>query len=346
MATKHIVALRYYGQNRIPAGSGWTGLQGELENLGVEIYVEGNNAPPSHLVVIDWTKQDEARWPEVPKRNRYLIASECATVNPGQFTERVGQKFSLVYVPSVFYPKLVNSEVWREGGYFNLDRFKARFSNDGRRGGCGLINENKFSLVSGSNYILRTNFIANAVKNGLPLTIAGRNWNRGLLWTSAKLLHHLLIAARGGRLNLKLTDALSALRFATHKRSNTRNYVGAVPDSIEFLSKFKVAVVIENESSYTSEKLYSAFAAGCQCVYVGPPLDAALFPKGFLFQSEPRAGDIVNAVELALNTYYKISEDDIGNWFESGRFFQSEDVRLRNTWLAKDIWARITSQLN
>lgn len=344
MASKYIVSLRYYGQDRIPASSGWIGLQSELENLGVEIYFEGTEARPSHLIVIDWNREDEARWPDVLQRHRYLIASECATVNPIQFSQKVGNKFSHVYVPSALYPRLTNSEVWEEGGYFNLDRFKNRFANDGRRGGCGLINENKFSLVRGSNYILRTNFITTAVKNGLPLTVAGRNWNKGVLWTSAKLLHHLLIAANARRLNLKVKDLWSALNFAVNQRSYRRSFVGAVPDSIEFLSKFKVAVVIENESSYTSEKLYSAFAAGCQCVYVGPPLDAAQFPKGFLFQSEPRLDDVVNLVQVALATSYEISEADIEKWFESSKFFKSEDVRSRNAWLAKSILARISNQ--
>jgi hypothetical protein len=337
MESKTLVAFRYYASDQIPSSSGWIGLQRELESLGVETWSGSSSELPSHLIVIDWSKADETGWPNVPSKNRYLIASECATVNPKQFTPKVAHKFRRVYLPSRFYPTVPKSEVWGEGGYFNAKRFEARYSNDGQRTGCGLINENKFSLVPGSNYILRSNVVRIALKRNLPLTVAGRNWTKGLLWTIAKLLHHLWIALSAGRVNMKIGDIWAALVFSSKRRSIAKKCVGVVPDSLAFLSKFRVAIVIENESSYVSEKLYSAFAAGCQCVYVGPPLDSTHFPEGFLFQCEPSVDEVIKSAKNALNTPYSISSAEIGKWLENGEGFKNEDVELRNAWLAGSI---------
>jgi hypothetical protein len=333
------IAIRFFGQPGIPKSSGWFGIIREFESLGIEVVNPMSGEIPSALLVIDFVRKDEKRWPPVQRANRFLVATEPVTVNPSQFTRKVSNKFSYVIVPSELAPKNSNTLVY-EGGYLNASRYQSAYSNDGLRQGVALINENKFSFVSQSQYILRTKFILECLTAGLPIRIAGRNWTRGFWWTASKLAHHILIAARAGMLAFRFTDVMAAFRLALQRGKVGQLYQGVVRDSVEFLSKHKVAVVIENEASYASEKLHAALMAGCQCVYVGPSLDPGDFPAGFLFQANPSSADIINTLKTAGGTPYSISTEEIFEIVQNGDFFKRKGVELRNQWVARTIFER------
>ena len=336
--------IRYFGRDTIPETSGWFGLRGELEALGVNVAQPQDQSAPSHILDIEYLGNDEAQWGHTPMTNRFLIASEPATVNPLQFTKHVSNKYFRVLVPSHLYPKHQNTVVW-EGGYFNSATKRTLFANDGMRRGCGIINENKFSFVRESNYLLRSKLIYSAIDSGLMLSVAGRNWTRGIAWTMAKLSHHLLIAFRAARVHLRIRDVAFALFFSSQRKRVSKLCVGFVRDSGEFLSNFKVAIVIENESSKVSGKVYDALASGCQCVYVGPPLDPSFFPEGFLFISKPEVSDIMWKTSLALRTAYSITKEDLSKLFQQGGLVKTLDVGRRNSWIAKTLANWIHTQI-
>jgi hypothetical protein len=52
------------------------------------------------------------------------------------------------------------------------------------------------------------------------------------------------------------------------------------------ISAYKYSVVIENEASYVSEKLFEALFAGCIPKYVGPNLREFDFPAGLVIEVE------------------------------------------------------------
>lgn len=321
----------------MPRNSGWYGLYSELRSQGVVIHQWGNDEGPTHLIEIDYVNNKESRRrADIPRSNRFLIATEPVTVNPIQFCPAVSAKFSRVIVPSEKSPKDENTIV-AEGGYFNPMRYPALHANDGARQGCAIINENKFSFVKESNYLLRSKFITMALGSKLQLTIAGLNWTRGLLWTSMKLAHHFLIAARARRVHFRIGEIFFAFHFSLLRKRVAEIWVGVVPDNVAFLSKFKVAIVIENESSYVSEKLHAALVAGCQCVYVGPNLNPDDFPVGFLIQSDANASEILRNTELALRSNYSISEADLSAYLKISEFARQHGVARRNAWVAKSI---------
>jgi hypothetical protein len=284
--------------------------------------------------VIDYVAGDEKFWSEIPLENRYLISTEPATVNPAQYTKRVTSKFFRVFVPSSLHPSQINTLTW-PGGYFNPSRHKIPFTNDGMRQGIALINENKFSFAKESNYLLRSKVILKAITSGLDISIAGRNWTRGLSWTFLKLGHHAFIAARSGRLSLSFGDLFFALYFPLIRKKVAAVSNGVVEDSVKFLAQHKVAIVIENESSYVSEKLYNALLAGCQCVYVGPKLNPNDFPQDFLFPAQPNVASVIKASQLALRTPYSISSSQLLDWVQVGEFFYKQSALLRNSGIAK-----------
>lgn len=326
----------------IPKTTGWWSLYSELEALGIQVVQPESYGIATHLLVIDYSRKDLARWPKLPVTNRFLTATEPVSVNPIQFSKRTTNKFYRVIVPSKLSPQSSNTVVY-EGGYINPIRYSTVFSNDGFRQGCALINENKFSFAKQSNYILRTRFIWQALKWDLSLTVAGKNWTRGIVWTSVKLAHHLLIGISAKQFKFKIADVLELLKFSLNRKRVKPISVGVVRDSVEFLSKFKVSIVIENESSYISEKLHSALSAGCQCVYVGPKLNPLDFPDGFLFQADPHADAILKQAERALQTRYTISTDDLKQHFDTSAFVRDHGVSRRNAWIAKSIFAWMSS---
>lgn len=335
-----LFAIRYFGKPEIPITSGWHGLLDELSALGVQVANPENLQSASHLLVIDYVRKDEARWPSVPMENRYLVATEPVSVNPIEFSKRITDKFNCVIVPSQSSPRNRNTVVY-EGGYINPTRYQKAYSNTGQREGCGLINENKFSFARESNYGLRTRLIEKAMCEEFNLTIAGRNWSRGLTWTIAKLFHHALIGLEANRFHPQFKDLVATVRFPMRRRRIAKINRGQVPDNVEFLSNFKVAIVIENEASYVSEKLHAALVAGCQCVYVGPDLDPKDFPEGFLFQADPDPDSILAAARTALHAEYQVSDESLLNYVQTSPLFEQIGVARRNAWVAHNLvaWA-------
>jgi hypothetical protein len=67
------------------------------------------------------------------------------------------------------------------------------------------------------------------------------------------------------------------------------------------------------------------------------PLDAADFPQGFLFPSNPDPIEIMQNVNLALQSPYFISGEDLTKYLEESNFTKHEGVSRRNSWIAASI---------
>ena len=72
--------------------------------------------------------------------------------------------------------------------------------------------------------------------------------------------------------------------------------------TVDTMRRYEVAVVIENEPTYVSEKLFDALAAGCIPVYVGPPLGDYRIPQHIAVQVPPDASAVLGAVEQVLRS--------------------------------------------
>lgn len=318
----------------MPISGSWSGLALKLREQGIEPVSSEPSTAAAHLVVIEYVKGDEKNWPKVPKRCRYLVPSEPVAVNPVQYSRRVARKFHSVIVASLT-PANGRNYIYYEAGRMNPNLFGRAFSNDGDRTGSVLLNEHKFSFVRSSNYLLRSTFLLAAMNQGLDITLAGRNWDRGAAWVLAKVAFHIIEAAKAGKLHLRLRTLWDHARVFLARRRIREIYAGEVENSVQFQSKFKVSIVIENESSFVStEKLHGALAAGCQCVYVGPPINPADFPPNFLFLSGPRPDDLVSALRSALAAPYSITAEEIQNFVETSPYFRANNVEKRNQVIA------------
>jgi hypothetical protein len=316
----------------------WRPLIDMIRNCGVLLWNDDQQLEPTHWLAIDFPGSRLKRILSVPVENRFLICAEPRTVNPLQYNTRVQQMFALIISWESDSDSRSNFGAPPGGSFDPEFRQDALVANDGNRKGCVMLNENKFSLVSRSNYALRNRFARYSWGHGDHLCVAGRNWSKGLGWTAVQQIVHALIALRAHEVP-RISKLVRPIPKSCHQYLS-----GYVDDDISFLSQFKVCVVIENESLYVSEKLFKAFKSGCQCVYVGPQLDPSEFPRGFLYMAEATTSGIRSSVKQALADHYSIDFDSIREWCQSSQFARSNSVDVLNSWAFQHVWTWLQSR--
>lgn len=315
----------------------WKGLMSALQKAGVELWNSDSKSNPTHYLSVDFTHSGFSQWGKsVAKRNRWLICVEPETVNPLQYSDKVQKNFARVFVSSKLSPRAQQCSIWQNGhlsktghGFVQATAVKEKKIT--------IINQNKFSFTSRSLYSLRTRFIKFSLAKGLEIAVAGKDWLRGNLWTCMKQLHALVIAIRAGA-QPNLGKACVAF---TRYPKNT--FFGSVPDAIDFLRRYKVTVVIENEATYVSEKVFQALLAGTKCVYVGPPwVTPNDFPDGFLFPADPCVEDIYKSSLAALSCDIPLESETIMSWLDRSSFSADWQVSERVALMASEIarWVR------
>jgi hypothetical protein len=89
------------------------------------------------------------------------------------------------------------------------------------------------------------------------------------------------------------------------------------------MSKYKFALVIENDRSFISEKLFDALFAGCVPIYVGPSLNSLSLPPDLVIEAEPH-------LESVLEAFKEAQALDHENWLRDRNNFLT-DHKVRNS---------------
>ena len=167
-----------------------------------------------------------------------------------------------------------------------------------------LVNANKLNLSDNELYSLRRK----CIKELPGLDLYGADWNISL----------------GARIKVVAIEILKApirhfFTFPFHSRFwfNRWSVTHAPINKNEVLMRYKVSLVIENEITYLSEKLFDALASGCIPVYVGPNIDEYGIPKGLVYQSEPKLGPIKDQLKLAFDADYDQFQEKLSRWLKS-----------------------------
>jgi hypothetical protein len=198
-----------------------------------------------------------------PKENRILLQIEPPSVNPKQFSRSVLRKFA--FVVSEVESHSARTLFWRSG------QFSERDMHDLAKNGqkvdrtffCGLINANKNSFIRGTNYPLRREVIRHLTKVEPGFVFAGKGWTASRWSVFVADIKELAIAIFSG-----LPPRMLSLNFR-FQRMTTIRYLGEPNSARGFLKNVHVAIVIENESEYFSEKLTDALFSRCHVIYVG-----------------------------------------------------------------------------
>lgn len=238
--------------------------------------------------------------PRIPRANRMLVVFEPKSVNPSQHTRRIRNKYGCVVIISQGHRLSPDDILWDYGVLPTPEIVAMTISRNGARVGnrefeIGLINENKFSTNFDEAYTLRQQLIEKLGKTEHKIAVAGANWERGFIWYAAKQTYAALLQLRGSYL-----PRISKMRFPFSRADRRRiAFLGRVETQVGFLSRCSYSLVIENEATYVTEKLFNALLAGSLPLYIGPCLRKYGIPESVATNlSKP----YIESIETALQT--------------------------------------------
>lgn len=182
-----------------------------------------------------------------------------------------------------------------------------------------LVASDKFSAHKNSNYAIRRT-LATTVNH---LAIAGMGWRRPLL---GRLKIVAIESARHRRLEL-----LDSLKFLIGRKPDV--LIGQVLDKLEVAKHYKFALVIENDSTYLTEKIFDAFFAGCFPIYVGPNAQAYGIPTDLFIQAPENVQALIAILEEVGSKDLTNFHGDLLDWLNS------EEVRKK--WSSESVWSKI-----
>lgn len=198
-------------------------------------------------------------------------------------------------------PSSPSGEFWPQ---FWVEKSNRKFDSQRIQDRAILVNANKLNLSGSELYSLRRK----CIKKLAGLDLFGTDWN-------TPLSSRIKVAA----IEVLKKPMQHFFSFPFHARLWFSRWPAthAPLDKSAVLSKYKVSLVIENETTYLSEKLFDALASGCIPVYVGPKVQDYGIPDGLVFQSEPRLSSINEQLSLAFRANYVEHQEKFVGWINS-----------------------------
>jgi hypothetical protein len=232
-----------------------------------------------------------------------LILWEPATVVPWQYTNPIIEKFNLVIAMGEAKGSNLETDNWAHHPY----EFKTFLCDEKlRKREAVMINSAKFSANSNSLYGFRRKVSRGLSELDIDYVLIGDNWHmskfkefRERVWALRKEL------LAGNRPNIKEVYSDFFYKYP--------EYTGRVDDKIDELSKYKYAIVIENEADFVSEKLFDAIAAKCVPIYVGPNLKKYKNLSKCIIPFESNLTEIVNFFKSNNDKLYSEKKSYIDN---------------------------------
>ena len=216
------------------------------------------------------------------KANKYsvLLRSEPSCVLPDAYEPRTTSLYNRI----ITFGKIGGNDTSLWPQYWNLSD-SLHISEERKNHRVALVNANKLSLFPSELYSLRRQIIAYSTS----LDLFGDGWND----SKFSRIRTLIIELR--------KQAFDPLGKMQHTQLWFKRWPYAESPENKFLTlqDYKVNLVIENDPSYLSEKIFDAFSAGCIPVYVGPKIEDYGIPKSLAFQAEPTVESIQKAIRAA-----------------------------------------------
>ena len=286
-------------------------LDSTARELGHQV-VASLEDQPDILICVDFKRTDMKIIHRAQRMQIHttLIINEPEVVIPQQSRRSIRSKFDTVLEigrPDSI-PQLKWAQTWR-----SIAREQARSKS------VVLVNADKWSFIEGSLYWLRA-----AVASENPnLDVFGHGWDRKVHVRFAHRVFELLRTLVARRM-----PSLKGIRYVL---SRPLAFKGSVQDKVQEMSKYNVAVVIENSQELLTEKLFDAWFAGCVPVYVGPSVKKFGLPSELVVECEPNKEHLKAAIDVALN-------------FDRNQFLESLEQFLASSsgaeWEAKNAMMR------
>jgi len=208
-------------------------------------------------------------------------------------------------------------------GVFNFDNWVNRKSF------LTLINANKVSPVKNENYGLRRVYARGIPENLLAVY--------GDLWASSitqKIIHRLMVLL----FSLKSGHLPRFLNIYGNLHWRFKSARGRLENKQSTLQSFKFSIIIENDSSYISEKLPDALINGCIPIYFGPKNIDSIIPRDVYLELPKSPAELIPMLE-------NLSETDIQNLLSNmQKFVMSQDFTMN--WDKKNVFTQLASTID
>ena len=263
-----------------------------------------------------------------------LIASEPASVVPWQYKKSIRGKFDLIIPTGKTRSENLSLKEWVPFPY----NFQAQTINEKLRiNNVIMINAAKFSAHKESLYGLRRKTSKELFNLQIGYKLAGENWKmpktkeiRERIWAVRKEM-------RAGNLP-NFREAFSCIFY------HFPEYVGRVDNKITELSKYKYALIIENEPDYISEKLFDAIAAKCVPIYVGENLADFELLKNCVVQLAPKVSSILKFFEQENQQMYNEKKKYLDNAENYATDIQSFSLEKCSSEIANIVYRQFVSK--
>ena len=256
------------------------------------------------------------------KSRAILIRTEPKAVYPSQYKKRVTEKYGIVLspgrinsdsVPFIPWPYQLNFNPQIPSlGSLNLnssirdlleesDSDLARWYKRPIR--IVMINANKVSPTSKSNYSLRRKYAKLLSSSGLQ--IYGDLWNSKLV---DKIHHRVRVLL----FNLRRFYFPNLKEIYGNLHWRFEGYKGTIHNKFEILKNSRFALIIENDNEIITEKLFDALLFGCVPIYVGPDLSdlgelsdlVIKFDNDLESLLDKLESDQISEIKIRINNYF------------------------------------------
>jgi hypothetical protein len=208
--------------------------------------------------------------------------------------------FGHIFVASPNWKMHSSDRVFNPPQRINLDQARHfTHSKLGRGNTPVIINANKISFIQGEMYSLRRQ-----VAQKFPVKLFGKAWDRNNKFKFF-ILSLKNIISQSIYLKQKLFSFKVIIKNVFTYFPPPINYCGVLEDK-SILCATDFAIVIENELSYVTEKLFDVLCAGCIPIYIGPNL------KEFSLDlpSELICDPSVREIKKKLKFVYQLTDDE------------------------------------
>ena len=280
------------GENRFPFGSSgpWSEFREEVIFQGHEIVNELFDPECDALICHNHSKFaiKEANKNGIPLAKRALVIWEPYIVDKRNYSRKILKQYGKIYTPSPIWASNVggNSFKWPQDVIAEIENFDDWILRENR---FVIIQGNKFSTLNGEMYSLRRKVIQKIMPQ---VALYGTNWNRGAIWDWRRWISSAI----------KSVPSKISWRSLYGIGKTQQSFLGETDDKFGTLSKYRLAIVIENSADFVSEKLFDCISAGCLVLYVGPNLNQFDLPDDHLFLSAPNVDEIYSKCMEILST--------------------------------------------
>ena len=272
-------------------------LRSYLISRGLKVAEEPESA--DIFVALDHTDSDQPLLEERKKLGKFsvLFRSEPRCVLPEAYKEETEDLYDTVI--SFGKPSSVErSSHWPQ---YWLKEELVEKSVEQRSERIAMINANKLNLSRFELYTLRRKCAVEI--NSIDLY--GESWNSSVISKLKTLIIEIL------------KDPIShLLSIRIHTRYWFKNWPETIAPSSkqEILRSYKYTLVIENDRSYMSEKLFDALVAGCIPIYVGPTVANYGIPSDLVIEAEPSVMSVASGIETAQRIDFLAFKERLDLW--------------------------------